>query len=158
MKERENPCVTGVSQCSSAMALMRHRRYDVGATWQVIRVPPYMRYHFPSKENRHIPEWDDIGPPVVRGVKRSVWDPESFAQGRRHIPQGAPSLRNGQVIGTDRRMPEPPCARQHVPQDQTESRGRCSLSYAGPRAPRGCVTRQRAQRLCYPTYRPSVTC
>ena len=61
---------------------MRQRRYDVGATWQVIRVPPYKRYHFPSKENRHIPEWDDIGPPVVRGVKRSVWDPESFAQGR----------------------------------------------------------------------------
>jgi hypothetical protein len=35
--------------------------------WQVTRVPPYERRPFPSKENRHIPERYDLGPPVVPG-------------------------------------------------------------------------------------------
>ena len=29
--------------------------------WQVIRVTPYVRHPFPSKENRQIPERDDLG-------------------------------------------------------------------------------------------------
>jgi hypothetical protein len=30
-----------------------------------------------------------------QGVKRSFWDPETFAQRRRHVPWGAPSRRSG---------------------------------------------------------------
>jgi len=44
-----------------------------------------------------------------QGVERSVWDPETFAHGRRHVPRGAPSLRSGYVIGTDSWMSAPPC-------------------------------------------------
>ena len=40
-------------------ALMRHRRYDVGATWD---------------------GWGSTRP-SCQGVKRSVWDPETFAPG-----------------------------------------------------------------------------
>ena len=32
---------------------------------------------FPSKENQRISERDDLGPPFVPGVRRSVWDPET---------------------------------------------------------------------------------
>jgi hypothetical protein len=31
--------------------------------------------------------------PSYQGVRRSVWDPETSAQGRRHVPRGAPSRR-----------------------------------------------------------------
>jgi hypothetical protein len=33
----------------------------------VTRVPPYVRRHFPPKENRQISERDVLGPPVVPG-------------------------------------------------------------------------------------------
>jgi hypothetical protein len=32
-----------------------------------LRVPPYVRYLVPSKENRQTSERDDLGPPVVPG-------------------------------------------------------------------------------------------
>jgi len=80
--------------------------------------------------------------PSCQGVRRSVRDPEAFAPGRTHLP----SRRSGKVIGTDRRMSEPPCACQGVPHGQTESGGIVLAavlpSYAGARAPRGGVTRQ----------------
>ena len=47
--------------------------------------------------------------PSHQGVRRSVWNPETFAHGRRHVPRGAPSLRSGYVIGTDSWMSAPPC-------------------------------------------------
>ena len=62
---------------------------------------PYVRYPFPSKENRQIPQRGDLAPPVVPGVRRSLWDPETFAPRARHVPRGAPSRRSGSVIGTD---------------------------------------------------------
>ena len=82
-----------------------HRRYDVGATWarasipvlfplgrQVTRVPPYVRYPFPSKENRHIPERDDLGPPVVAGGQEIGLGSRNL---RPRAEERAPPLRSG---------------------------------------------------------------
>jgi hypothetical protein len=46
------------------------------------------------------------------------------------------------VIGTDRWMSEPPCARQGVPHGQTESGGIVLAVICWAHAPRGGVTRQ----------------
>jgi hypothetical protein len=49
-------------------------------------------------------------------------DPETSAPGRRHVPRGAPSLRSGWVIGTDRRMSEHPCAFDREKDFRTETK------------------------------------
>jgi hypothetical protein len=44
-------------------------------------VPPYVRYPLPSEENRHIPERDDLGPPVVP-------EGQEINLGSRTLPKG----------------------------------------------------------------------
>jgi hypothetical protein len=98
---------------------------------------PTLRAIFlPSKESHHILERDNLGPPVVPGGQIGL------GSRNLHVPRGAPSLRSGWVIGTDRRMSEPPCARQEAPLAKRRVGLQYSLSYAGPRVPRGGVTRQ----------------
>ena len=100
---------------------------------QVTLVSSYVRRPFPSKETRRILERDDPGPHVVPG-----------GQGI-----GLESRESGSVIG---RRSGPSCVLpKRLPQGQTESGGIVLAAIAGPRAPRGGVTRK---RRC--TYRPSV--
>jgi len=61
---------------------------------QVTRVPPYVRYPFPSKELRHIMERRDLGPPVVPGGQAIGLGSRNLRPGRRHVPRGAPSRRS----------------------------------------------------------------
>jgi hypothetical protein len=67
--------------------------------WQVTRAPHYVRRPFPSKENRQISERDDLGPPVVPGVGRSVWDPETFAPGQKSRAEARPT---GRAVSRER--------------------------------------------------------
>ena len=53
---------------------------------------------FPPKKNGRYRKGMFSACPSYQGVRRSVWDPETFAPGRR----GAPTLGSGYVIGTDR--------------------------------------------------------
>ena len=80
-----------------------------------------VRYPFPSKESRRYRK-NDLGPPVVPGGQEIGLDPETSAPGRRHVPRGAPSLRSGWVIGTDRRMSEHPCAFDREKDFRTETK------------------------------------
>ena len=59
------------------------------------------RYPVPSKEKWHIPESDDLGPPVVPGGQRVRFGiPKPSLPRRRHVPRGALSLRSSWVFGT----------------------------------------------------------
>ena len=67
---------------------------------QVTRVPPYVRRPFPYKENRQISERDDLGPPLsYQGVRRSVWDPETFAPGQKSRAEARPT---GRAVSRER--------------------------------------------------------
>ena len=66
--------------------------------WQVTRVPPYVRRPFPSKKNRQISERDDLHP-SYQGVRRSVWDPETFAPGHKSRAEARPT---GRAISRER--------------------------------------------------------
>jgi hypothetical protein len=110
---------------------------------QVTRVPPYVRYPFPSQESRHVLERDDLGPPVVPGGQEIDLGSRNLRPRRNHVPRGAPSRRSGWVIVTGRRMSEPPCARQGFPHGKPESGFSTRRHMLGP-----C-----AKRRCYPTGR-----
>ena len=70
------------------------------------------------------------GPPLYQGVRGSVWNPEPSRE--RVGDWGGPG-RSG-----------PPCVLpKGKPQDQTERGGIVLAAYAGPRAPRGGVSRKR---------------
>ena len=120
------------------------RRYDVGETWggwdsipivvplrwQVTRVPPYVRHVFSSKENRQIPERDDLGPPVVPGGQEIGLRSRNLRPRAEARPMGLGEVRDGQM-----------CPPRRVTWPNGEW-GQYSPSYTGARAPRGDVTPQ----------------
>jgi hypothetical protein len=68
----------------------------------------------------------------------------------KHQTQTRLSKKHSSTYGGSSILPQPPLPKG-VPQGQTENGGIALAAYAGPRAPRGGVTRKR-----HCTYRPSV--
>ena len=62
--------------------VVRELLFSLG--WQATRVAPYVRYPLPSKESRHMPERDDLGPPAVPGGPEIGLGSRSLRPRRRH--------------------------------------------------------------------------
>jgi hypothetical protein len=95
--------------------------------------------------------------PSYQGVRRSVWAPETFATGRRHVPQGAPSPSTARVL------PYEPLSGERL--GDWDGPLEVSAPLCPPRRTTWPTGEWRwspsAQRRCDPTgrcaYRPSVT-
>jgi hypothetical protein len=139
---------------------------------QVTRVPPYVRYPFPSQESRHVLERDDLGPPVVPGVRDRVGIPKSPPEGEiRPTGRAVSKQRLGDWDGladvsAPWCTPGVPLAKRgggHIHRRRSHAR-----QGVPGQTENGCMVlavkcwAASAQRRCYPTgrctYRPSVTC